>query len=156
MLTPVPEQSFTVGDGDAVVALHECLRTLQCFGVTALLESAPQLPVVTAVAAAETLHRTLGLGLEVGLAPVEMVEAPRGLACQLHVRHLVLADRHVGGAVHQDVRALQQRVAEEAVGGEILLLELLLLILVTRHAFEPAERHHHREQQVELSVLRHV
>ena len=160
MVTPVPsrkpEQPLAVGDGDAVVALHQRLRALQRLGVAGLLELAAQLPVVGGVAAAEALHRALGLRLEVRLAPVEMIEAPRGLARQLHVRHLVLADRHEGGAVHQDVGALQQRVAEEAVGGQILLLELLLLVLVARHALEPAERGDHRQQQVQLGVLGHV
>ena len=70
-------------------------------------EPISQLPVVAAVAATEALHGALGLGLEVGLAPVEMVEAPRGLAGELDVRHLVLTHRHVGRAVHQDVSTLQ-------------------------------------------------
>ena len=95
------EQPLAVGDGDAVVALYQRLRALQRLGVAALLEPAPQLAVVAAVAAAETLHGALGLGLEVRLAAVEMVEAPRGLARQLDVRNLVLAHRHVGGPVHQ-------------------------------------------------------
>src|SRR5438132_6060171 len=100
---------------------HQSLRALQRLGVAGLLEPAAELAVVGCVASPEALHGALRLRLEVGLASVEMIEAPRSLARQLDVRHLILAHRHVGGAIHQDVRALQQRVAEEAVGGEILL-----------------------------------
>src|SRR6184192_2023604 len=131
-------------------------EALQRLGVAGLLEGAAQLAVVGRVASPEALHGALRLRLEVGLASVEMIEAPRGLARQLDVRHLILAHRHVGGAIHQDVRALQQRVAEEAVGGEILLFQLFLLILVARHALEPAERSDHRQQQMQLRVLGHV
>ena len=85
-----------------------------------------------------------------------MIEASRGLARELDMRNLVLAHRHVGCAIDQDVRALQQRVAEEAVGREVLALELLLLVLVARHTLEPAQRSDHREQQMQLGVLGHV
>ena len=91
--------------------------------------------------------------LEVRLAAVEVVEAARHLARQLDVRRLVLADRHVGGLVDQDVGRLQQRVAEEAVGREVAVLELLDLVLVGRHALQPAERRAHRQQREQLGVL---
>src|SRR5207249_12167044 len=84
-------------------------------------------------ASAESLYRPLSLLFEVGLAPVQVIEASRGLARELDMRNLVLAHRHVGCAIDQDVRALQQRVAEEAVGREVLALELLLLVPVARH-----------------------
>jgi hypothetical protein len=67
--------------------------------------------------------------LEVRLAAVQVVEAARDLARDLDVRRLVLADRHERGAVDQDVGGLQQRVAEEAVGREIAVLQLLDLSL---------------------------
>ncbi len=85
-----------------------------------------------------------------------MIEAARHFARDLHVRHLVLAHRHERRPVQQDVRGLQQRVAEEAVGGQVLFLELGLLVLVARHALEPAERRDHRQQQVQLGVLGHL
>jgi len=102
---------------------------------------------------AHFLDRGLGLFLEARLLSVEVVEAPRHLAGELDVRHLVLPHRHVARAVDQDVGRLQQRVAEEAVGREITVGELFLLVLVRRDALEPAERRHHREQQVQLGVL---
>ncbi len=151
-----PQQPLAIGHRDAVVAVHQRLGALQRLLVTGLLELAAQLLVGGGVASPEALHGALRLGLEVRLTAVEVVEAPRGLAAELHVRHLVLAHRHVGGAVHQDVGALQQGVAEEAVGREVLLLQLLLLILVTGYALEPAERGDHRQQQVQLGVLGHV
>ena len=86
---------------------------------------------------------------------VEVVEAAHDLARQLDVRRLVLAHRHGVGLVDDDVGRLQQRVAQEAVGREVLLGELLLLLLVGRHALEPRHGHDHREQQVQLGVLGH-
>ena len=123
--------------------------------VALLLVSLAQVAVQRRVLRAEVLHRALGLGLEIGLAAVDEIEAARDLARDLDVRDLVLADGHVHRPVQQDVGALQQRVAEEAVGREVLLLQLLLLVLVGRHALEPAERRDHRQQQVQLGVLGH-
>ncbi len=85
-----------------------------------------------------------------------MVEAARHLARQFDVRHLVLAHRHPGGAVHEDVGALQQWIAEETVGGEVAVGELLLLILVARNPLQPAQRRDHRQQRMQLRVLRHA
>ena len=93
------------------------------------------------------------LRLEIRLAAVQMVESPSGLACQLHVRNLILPDGYVGRAVDENVGALQQWITEEPVGGEILLLERLLLVLVARNALQPAQRRHHGQQQVQLGVL---
>ena len=51
---------------------------------------------------------------------------------------------------------MQDGIAEESVGVEILFLEILLLLLVGGHAFEPAQGGHHGEQEVEFGVLRDV
>jgi hypothetical protein len=60
--------------------------------------------------------RELGVGL--GEHRTEGgVEAARHLAGQLDVRHLIDADRHPPGLVHEDVRRLQQRIAQQPVGG---------------------------------------
>src|SRR5580704_6369504 len=150
------EQALAVGHRDAIVTLHQRLGALQRLLVAGLLELAAQLFVGGAVATPQALHRALGLGLEVRLLAIDVVEAPRGLARELHVRHLVLPHWHEGGAVDEDVGALQQRVAKESVGREVLLLQLLLLVLVARHALEPAERGDHREQEVQFCVLGHV
>lgn len=83
-----------------------------------------------------------------------MIEASRHLPRQLDMRHLVLADRHQPGLVDQDVRRLQQGIAEETVSGQIPLLQFLLLILVTGHPFQPAERRDHGEQQMQFGMLR--
>src|SRR5580658_5193693 len=85
-----------------------------------------------------------------------MVETPRHLARDLDMRDLILSHRHESGAVQQDVGALQQRITQKPVGRQIALLELLLLVLVARHTFEPAERRDHREQQVQFGVLGHM
>jgi hypothetical protein len=79
----------------------------------------------------------------VRLASVDVIEAPRDLARDLDVRHLILAHRHVLGPVKQDVGRLQERIAEKSVSGEILLGELCLLVLVRGNALEPTERRDH-------------
>lgn len=84
-----------------------------------------------------------------------MVEAPRDLAGHFQVRDLVLSDRDHPGAVGQHIGALQHRIAEEAIGRQVLLPQLLLLVLVRRHAFQPAQRRDHRQQQMQLGMLRH-
>jgi len=63
--------------------------------------------------------------------------------------------RHGVGVVDDHVGRLQQRIAEEAVGGEVAIGDLLLLLLVGRDALEPRRRRDHRQQQVQLGVLRH-
>ena len=55
------------------------------------------------------------------------VEAAADLARQLEVLHLVVADRHAGGAVEQDVGGHQDRIGEQA-GVDVLRLALALLL----------------------------
>ena len=87
--------------------------------------------------------------------PVELIEAAHRFARELEVDDLIFADRHEVRVVDRHVGRLKQRIAEEPDRREILFRELLLLILVGRHALEPGNRDHHREQQVQLRVLRH-
>ena len=100
------------------------------------------------------------LGLDEHRRPVlavDEVEAPRQLARQLDVRHLVLAHRHVRRLVEQDVRRLQHGVAEVAVGDGLLVeVQVADLLLERRDALEPRLAHQHREQQVQLGVLLHL
>ena len=99
MVMPVPSRNPSSRSRSATV-MRLLLCTSACarcerLGVAALLELAAQLAVDGGVAPAQALDGALGLGLEFRLAAVEVVEAPRDLARDLHVRHLVLADRHV-------------------------------------------------------------
>ena len=126
------------------------------FDVAVLLIAPPHLEIQLRVAFAHLLRGRFRLLLEPGLASVQKVEPARDLAGHLDVRDLILADGHVPGAVNEDVGRLQQRVPEKAVRGEIAFLQLLLLILVARHAFEPAVRRDHRQQQMQLRMLRHA
>jgi hypothetical protein len=133
------------------------MRVLPCTSALAFSSAdVPQLAVKRGVLRAELLDRALDLLLEVGLASVEMIEAAGDLAGYLHVRDLILTDRHERGPIQQDVGRLQQRVAEKTVGREVLVSELGLLVLVRRYALEPAERRDHRQQQMQLRVFRHV
>ena len=101
------------------------------------------------------LDRSLGLLLEPRFAAVDVVEAARDLAGEFDMRHLVLAHRHLGGAIDQDIRALQQRIAEETVSAQVLFGKLFLLVLVRRHALQPAQRRDHRQQQMQFGMFRH-
>src|SRR4029077_3512193 len=82
-------------------------------------------------------------------------QAARDPPRQLDVRGLVDPDRDRDRAVHEDVGGLQHRVAEEAVGREIAVPELLALLLEGRGSLEPGHGGEHAEEEVELRVLLH-
>ncbi len=101
---------------------------------------------------------TLGVGVKRAFGSgkdlaVEAVESPDDLAADLEVARLVLPHRHERRAVDGDVRRHEHRVAEEPVCPEVPGAELLDLVLVGRHALEPAEGRDHREVERELGVL---
>ena len=83
----------------------------------------------------------------------EVVEPADRLTRQFQVRHLVLPNRHEARVVDRDIRRLEQGIAQEADGRQVLVLQVLLLLLVGRHALEPGNRHDHREEQVQLGVF---
>ena len=82
------------------------------------------------------------------------VEAPRDVAHELEVLALVLADRHLVGAVGQHVGGLEDRVEEQRGGDQLALSQRLVAELV--HAVELADGGHRRQQPGQLGVLVHV
>jgi fructose-1,6-bisphosphatase/inositol monophosphatase family enzyme len=72
---------------------------------------------------------------------------------ELQVLELVLAHRHRGGPVQQDVGGLQDRVVQEPRRNR---LEAGRLVLVLRHPLEVTHRGHRVEEPRELRVLGHV
>lgn len=70
--------------------------------------------------------------------------------------YLIGSYRYIPRSVHQNISSLQQWITEKTIGRQIPLLQLVLLILVTRHALQPPQRRDHRQQQVQFSVLRHT
>ena len=70
---------------------------------------------------------------------------------QFQMLLLVLADRHVGGAIDQDVGRHQGRIGVKPDRGVLAVLAGLLLEL--RHAVEPAEAGHAVEHPGELGML---
>ena len=66
-----------------------------------------------------------------------VVEFLRDVARQFEVLFLVLADRHMGRAIDQNVGRHQRRIGVEPDGGVLAILAGLFLEL--RHAIEPAE-----------------
>ena len=125
----VAQQHFGVLVGEAVVAAErradQRLAVAQRHGVTVLAELSPlalqQIPL-----RGRQLGQPRGhVGLEARRAAVQVVEAAGDLAGELDVGVLVLADGHEGGLVDQDVGRLEQWVAEESVGGQVALGQLL-------------------------------
>ena len=93
----------------------------------------------------------LGLGQHLG---VGRVETACDLAGQLYVLALVVAHRHLVGAVEQDVRSLEHGVEEETGPHQLLLAGRLVLEL--GHALQVAVRGDRRQEPAELRVLGHV
>ena len=58
--------------------------------------------------------------------------------------------------IDEDVRGHQQRVAKEAEVRQILAGEVFLLLFVSGHTFQPAERGNHAQQQIEFGLLQHL
>ncbi len=56
----------------------------------------------------------------------------------------------------QNVGGHQHRVAEESVGRQVLVGEVLLHLLVAGHALQPAQRRAHAQKQRQLGVLQHA
>src|SRR5260370_17206523 len=84
------------------------------------------------------------------LDPKLAVEGPCDVARQLQMLFLVLADRHMGRLVEEDVGSHQHRIAIEAETGLILLLAGLVLEL--GHPVEPTERGQTAEDPTELGM----
>jgi hypothetical protein len=57
------------------------------------------------------------------------------------------------GPIDQDIGSLKNRIPQEAIGGEIPVSELLLLLLIGRVTFQPGKRNHHGEEEVEHCML---
>lgn len=85
-----------------------------------------------------------------------MIEAACHLARQFDMGNLVLSHWYQSGLVDKDIGGLQQRISEKAIGGKIAIFELLLLILIAWHPFQPAEWGNHGEQQMQLRMCRHL
>ena len=80
-----------------------------------------------------------------------VVEFLRDVARQFEVLFLILADRHVGGAIDQNVGRHQRRIGVEADRGVLAILAGLFLEL--GHAVEPAEAGDAVEHPGQLGVL---
>ncbi len=88
--------------------------------------------------------------------PVEAVEAADDLPGQLEMRDLVLPHGNMGGTVEDDVGGLEDRVAEEAVLGQIAVFDLGHLVLIGGVSQKPGHRGHHAQEKIELGVGLHV
>ncbi len=152
----VAVKPLPIANGDILLFLEQRSRRFEGFLIALLEKASPQAAVQLGVLLAHLGDGRFSLLLEARITTIEMVEPPGDFAGDLHVGHLVRAHRHQAGPVHQDVRALEQRVPQETIGGEVLFLELFLLILVARNPFKPAQRRDHRQQQVQFRVLGHM
>ena len=84
---------------------------------------------------------------------VHRVPAPGDLPGQLEVLDLVLAHRHRVGVVQQDVRRLEDGIAEQTGRNT---LEPFGLIFELGHPLQLTQRRDRGEQPVELGMLRHA
>ena len=151
--TQIRVESLAVGLAQCAGCHDQCASLCERRLAAGLLVSLARRFERLAIALAHLLHDGERELLEIGFAAVQVIEAARDFARDLDVRRLVFADRHEAGLVDQDVGRLQKRVAEEAVGREVAVLEFFDLILVARHALEPCERRPHRQQREQLGVL---
>jgi hypothetical protein len=83
-----------------------------------------------------------------------IVEFLRDIAGQFEVLFLVVADRHVGGAIEQDVGCHQHRIVVETHRRGLAILAGLFLEL--RHAVEPADPRHAIEDPGQFRVFVHL
>ncbi len=66
---------------------------------------------------------------------------------------LVFAHGDPVSPINNDVGRLEHRVTQETIGGQILGVQLLLLLLVGGVAFQPRERGDHPQEQVQFGVF---
>ena len=83
-----------------------------------------------------------------------IVELLRDVARELKVLLLILADRHMRGAIDENVGRHQRRIGVEA--DRRILAVLARLLLELRHPIEPAQPRHAVEYPGEFGVLRHL
>ena len=69
------------------------------------------------------------------------------------MRDLVLAYGDEIGLIDQDVGGLEQGVAKESVGAQVLAGDVLLLLLVSGYALQPAQGRDHREEEEQFGML---
>ena len=84
---------------------------------------------------------------------IHEVETSHDLPGQFKVGQLVDADRNIVGPVDDDVGGLKKGVAQEPVGGQVLVGHLLPDLLVGRHPFQPGQRGDHGQEDQELGVF---
>jgi len=95
--------------------------------------------------------------LKIQIQTIEDIEAADEFAGELDVGDLVFAYRDqeafAGFAVHDDVGGLERGIAEETVGVEIFVGDVIEGFFVGGDAFEPAEGRDHGEEEVEFGVF---
>ena len=72
------------------------------------------------------------------------------------MRDLIFTHGNEVALVDHDVGGLQHGIAEKAIGAQIFFFNVVSLLFISRHAFEPPERRDHGKQQVQLRMLRHM
>ena len=152
----ITEQPFAVAYRQVPLFGQQCPGTLQGLGIALFQVGAAQVLIDARRLAAHLLQRRKRVFLEPGLPAEHVVEAAGDLAHQFQVSHLVGPDRHIAGAIHQDVRRLQHGIAEKPVGAQVPVVQLRLHVPVGRRPLQPANRRDHRQQQVQFGVLRHL
>src|SRR5262249_19174749 len=85
---------------------------------------------------------------------VEVIEPSCHFASELQVRQLIFPHRDEIRLVEENIGSLENGIAEETVGTEVLFLDLFLFFFVRRNASEPGDWTYQREQQVREGMFR--
>src|SRR6185369_1670829 len=79
-------------------------------------------------------------------AGVKHVEAARNLASQFNVGNLIFAHGNEVAFVNQDIRRLQNRIAEKSVSAQVFFRNVFTLLFVSGNALQPTQGRDHRKQ----------
>ena len=151
----IAEQPLPVADGQVRLLRQERPGPLQGIRIALFQIGFAQAGVQARRLAAHLLDGRFRQLVEARLAPEDMIEPAGDLPAQFQMGHLIRPDRHPAGAIGENVRRLQHRVAQEPVGGQVPILEPGLHVFVAGRPLQPADRGDHRQQQVQLGMLRH-
>ena len=87
---------------------------------------------------------------------IEAVKAPSEFTGQFQVGELIVADRHGVGLIEQNVRGLQDGIAQKPVRREIASFNVLPFFFIGGIPFEPGNWGDHRQEYMQDGMSRHV
>ena len=151
----IAKQTVPVTQRDVLLVLDQGLGLFQRFVVAPFHVVSTHFPVHFCVLAAHLPDRFFSQLFEPAVPTKNVIKAAGELPRHLNMRHLVLADGDIACLIDQNIRTLQHRVTQETIGRQIAIIKPGDLILKAGHPLHPGKRRDHRQQQVQLSMLRY-